>query len=203
MSTVLHEERLQAVLDVLHLAGARSVADLGCGDGALILRLLDDPGFVRVAGVEQSVTALAALRAALARRDGDAGSRVTLIEGSMLDPRPELAGYDAVTMVETIEHLPPDQLSRLERAVFDVIAPKVTIITTPNAQYNALLGVPAHRLRHPEHMFEWGRDRFRQWAEGVAARNRRRWLVRDIAGVREGVGGASQMAVFLDPDLVI
>ncbi|MFC4724449.1 methyltransferase domain-containing protein [Glycocaulis abyssi] len=174
MSTVLHEERLQAVLDVLHLTGARSVADLGCGDGALILRLLDDPGFVRVAGVEQSVTALGVLRAALARRDGDAGSRVTLIEGSMLDPRPELAGYDAVTMVETIEHLPPDQLSRLERAVFDVIAPKVTIITTPNAEYNALLGVPAHRFRHPEHMFEWDRARFRGWAEGVAARHGRR-----------------------------
>ncbi|KPP83269.1 MAG: hypothetical protein HLUCCA04_04095 [Oceanicaulis sp. HLUCCA04] len=203
MSTALHEERLQAVMDVLRITGARSVADLGCGDGALLLRLIDDPAFVRLVGVEQSVTALGALRAALAVLDEAIRDRVTLVEGSMLDPHRQLAGFDAVVMVETIEHLPPDQLSRWERAVFDVIAPKTVIITTPNAGYNPLLGVPAHRFRHPGHKFEWDRPRFRQWAEGVAGRHRRRWLVRDIAGVREDIGGASQMAVFLDPDLVI
>lgn len=203
MSTPLHEERLQAVMDALRLAGARSVVDMGCGDGALLLRLVKDTTFVRLAGVEQSVMALGALRAALAVLDVDVRDRVTLVEGSMLEPRRELAGMDAVTMVETIEHLPPDQLSRWEQAVFSVIRPKAVIITTPNAEYNAVLGVPAHRFRHPEHMFEWDRPRFRQWAEGVAARHRRRWLVRDIAGVREDVGGASQMAIFLDPDLVI
>lgn len=203
MSSALHEERLQAVIDVLSLTGARSVADLGCGEGALLLRLADDPVFERIAGLEQSAGALAVLRAALAGRGETVRSRVTLLEGSMLDPHPELAGFDAVAMVETIEHLPPDQLSRWEQAVFDVIAPKTVIITTPNAAYNPVLGVPAHRFRHPEHMFEWDRPRFRQWAEGVAARHRRRWLVRDIAGVREHIGGTSQMAVFLDPDLVI
>ena len=87
--------------------------------------------------------------------------------------------------------------------MFGVIGPKAVVITTPNAEYNGLLGVPPHRFRHPEHLFEWDRVRFRRWAEGVAARNRRRWLVRDIAGVREGVGGSSQMAIFLRPDLVI
>ncbi|WP_439634193.1 methyltransferase [Glycocaulis sp.] len=203
MSTALHEERLQAVMDVLRLTSARSVADLGCGDGALLLRLAKDPAFVRLAGIEQSVTALGALRAALAVLDENIRNRVTLIEGSMLEPRPELAGVDAVVMVETIEHLPPDQLSRWEKAVFDIIAPKLVVITTPNAEYNPLLGVPVHRFRHPEHTFEWDRARFRAWAEGVAARHNRRWLVRDIAGVRDGVGGASQMAIFFDPDLVI
>ena len=168
MSTALHEERLQAVMDVLRITGARSVADLGCGDGALLLRLIDDPAFVRLVGVEQSVTALGALRAALAVLDEAIRDRVTLVEGSMLDPHRQLAGFDAVVMVETIEHLPPDQLSRWERAVFDVIAPKTVIITTPNAGYNPLLGVPAHRFRHPGHKFEWDRPRFRQWAEGVA-----------------------------------
>lgn len=203
MTTPLHEERLQAVMAVLRLTGARSVADLGCGDGALMLRLLDDPLIERVAGVEQSPAALTALKAALAARGHAGREGVSIIEGSMLDPRPELAGYDAVVMVETIEHLPPGQLSQWESAVFDVIAPSVVVITTPNAEYNPVLGVPPHRFRHREHMFEWDRPRFRKWVESVAVRRGQRWLVRDIAGVREGLGGASQMAVFLRPDLVI
>jgi SAM-dependent methyltransferase len=203
MNTALHEERLQAVVDVLRLTRVRSVVDLGCGDGALLLRLLDDPDFERLAGVEQSVTALGALRATLALRERPVRLRVTLHEGSMLDARPELAGYDAVTMVETIEHLPPDQLSRWEHAVFTTIRPKATIITTPNSEYNPVLGVPAHRFRHPDHTFEWDRERFRQWVAGVAARHGQRWIVRDIAGVRADIGGASQMGVFLHPDLVI
>ena len=110
MTTPLHEERLQAVMDVLHLTGARSVADLGCGDGALLLRLLDNPAIERIAGVEQSVAALTALKGALALREEATRDRVTIIDGAMLDPQPVLAGYDAVVMVETIEHLPPDQL---------------------------------------------------------------------------------------------
>lgn len=203
MSTALHQERLQAVIDVLALTGARSVADLGCGDGALILRLVEDPAFMRIAGLEQAPAPLAALKAKLDTLDAGSRARVEVLEGSMLDPPRALAGVDAVTMVETLEHLPPGQLSRLERGIFRIIRPRCVIITTPNAEYNPVLGVPVHRFRHPEHLFEWDRARFRDWAEGVARRQRWRWLVRDIAGVREDVGGASQMAVFLHPDLVI
>ena len=49
-----------------------------------------------------------------------------------------------------------------------ILRRRPSIVTTPNGEFNALLGVPAHRFRHPDHRFEWGRAKFRTWAEGVA-----------------------------------
>jgi len=69
-------------------------------------------------------------------------------------------------------------------------------ITTPNNEFNPLLGVPAHRFRHPGHRFEWDRRAFRRWADGVAARYRYLCACQDIAGQHPDLGGASQMARF-------
>ena len=81
-------------------------------------------------------------------------------------------------------------------AVFRAMRPATVVITTPNADFNALLGVPGHRLRRPDHRFEWGRARFRCWAEGVARRNGYAVACRDLAGAHPLHGGASQMALF-------
>jgi small RNA 2'-O-methyltransferase len=100
-----------------------------------------------------------------------------------------LGGFDAAILVETIEHIEPDKLSRLERALFRDMRPATVIVTTPNSDFNALLGVPGHRMRHRDHRFEWGSDRFRAWAGGVASRN-------GYEAACENVAGGTQMAVF-------
>ena len=49
--------------------------------------------------------------------------------------------------------------------------PRAVVLTTPNAEYNALFGGrPAVRFRHRDHRFEWTREEFRAWAEGVCGR---------------------------------
>lgn len=194
MTTWLHEERLRAVLAAVEACGAQSVADLGCGRGDLLVRLADMPGMARVTGLDLSRASLDALRARLAATP--AAAAVTLVHGSLTDAGAELAGHDCATLVEVIEHLDPARLSALERAVFARMRPRRVIVTTPNAEFNPLLGVPASRRRHPGHRFEWPRARFRQWAEAVAARNGYRAACTDIAGCHPDLGGASQMAVF-------
>lgn len=194
MTSWLHEERLKAVLGAIRASGARSVLDLGCGDGDLILRLLGEPGIGRIAGIDVSLPALERLRAELETRDG--GARVTLLHGSMIAPPPGLTGFDCAALVETIEHLAPEMLSRLETALFGALRPRSVTITTPNAEFNALLGVKPGRFRRPDHRFEWGRARFRAWAAGVAAREGYEVAHEDIAGRHPVLGGASQMAVF-------
>ena len=54
----LQERRIAAVIDALHRAGARSVVDLGCGDGDLVVALARDASVERVAGSDVSVREL-------------------------------------------------------------------------------------------------------------------------------------------------
>ena len=187
--TWMHDQRLEAVIGALRSAGAETIVDLGCGDGPLLVRLAHEPAIRRIVGVDVSADALAALRKRLAAAPQEVRRKVELRHASMTEASEGLTGFDAAILVETIEHIEPDRLSLVERAVFRDMRPASVIITTPNSDYNALLGVPGHRMRHPDHRFEWGSARFRAWAGGVATRN-------GYAVTCENVAGGTQMAVF-------
>ena len=197
MTTPLHEQRLNAVHGVVRARGARSVLDLGCGDGAFLTRLLAEPHIERIVGIDASHDALQRLRARLETLTAHRpGARVELIHGSMTEARGAFAGFDCAVMLETVEHIDPQRLSVLEHAVFATLRPAVVVITTPNAEFNPLLGIAANRFRHPDHRFEWGRSKFRDWTQGVARRNGYRVACSDLAGRHPEYGGASQMGVF-------
>lgn len=197
-TTDLHRERFDAVIEMLRWSGARSIADLGCGEGELLLRCAAELEVERLAGMEADPARLAVLKTALAQQPAGA-VEIALFGGSLLEPEPALAGYDAVLLVEVIEHVDPDRLSAVETAVFARMRPGLVIVTTPNVEYNPVLGVPPHRFRHPDHRFEWDRAKFRSWAEGVAARQGYRAGFADIAGRATPEGRSTQMAVFRRP----
>ena len=190
MTTWWHGERLGAVLEAVRATGARSVLDLGCGAGDFLALLVGEPQVERIVGIDLAEASLAKARVRLA------DARVTIRAGSMLEADATLAGFDCAVMVETIEHVDPGDLHLLERAVFGTMRPRHAIVTTPNAEFNGLLGVPKGRFRHPDHRFEWDRARFRRWAGGVAGRCGYRVAFRDVGGAHPDLGGASQMALF-------
>jgi small RNA 2'-O-methyltransferase len=194
MATWWHSERLEAVLSALRGAKAARVLDLGCGSGDLMLPLLDLPQVSAIVGLDLDRTALARCRARVAAHPRGAIAEVR--EASMTEAHPDLAGYDCACLVETIEHLPLSALPALEKAVFGVMRPAMVLVTTPNAEFNDLLGVPRTRFRRPDHMFEWTRAQFCAWAEGVMVRQGYALRTTDIAGAHPDLGGASQMAVF-------
>ncbi len=196
MTTALHEARFAAVLEIVLASGARTVLDLGCGDGGLLLRLAEAPAIERLVGIDKSPDALAALRQKLDVMLPAVTAKVTLREGSYARPDPALRGFDAAIMIETIEHIEPGHLSAVEHAVFQRLAPRLVVVTTPNADFNPLLGVPEHRMRHPDHRFEWGRERFAGWAEKVARRHGYRATLHALGGSHPTLGGPSQMAIF-------
>ena len=199
MTSWMHEDRLQAALDVVLASGARSVLDLGCGDGDLFVRLAAQPGITRLVGVDICADSLARLKARLARLP-EVSAQVDLRLGSMTTAQPALTGFDCAVLIETIEHIDPAHLSQLERALFGQMRPGMAVITTPNAEFNTLLGVPKHRFRHPDHRFEWDRARFQTWGARVAGAFGYRVAFSDIAGQHPDLGGASQMAVFTQAD---
>ncbi len=195
MTSWLHEERLKAVLAVMQASGAARVLDLGCGDGDLFVRLVEDPRYEELVGIDVCRASLGRLRQRLTEHDLRV-ARLDLREASMIEPPADLEGFDCALLVETIEHLDPGHLSKLEQALFRRLRPRMAVITTPNADFNPLLGVPPHRMRHPGHRFEWGRAKFRAWCDRAADVAGYVACVLDIAGHHPRLGGASQMAVF-------
>ena len=127
--TSLHEERLDFVLRTLKSTGARRVLDLGCGSGSLLYRMLADPQFESITGLEDSGVSLQQARAVLAEYLCEETPRIRLVRGSYAESNPALTGYDAAAMVETIEHVRPEQLSRVERAVFGEYRPGYLFMT--------------------------------------------------------------------------
>jgi 3' terminal RNA ribose 2'-O-methyltransferase Hen1 len=188
----LEEDRHRAVLEALLAAGARSVLDLGCGEGLLLARMLDQPQFRRIAGLDRSAAALACARLLASQND----VRLTLIHGSFTQANERLQGFDAAIMVETIEHVDPRELSAVEQAVFGCYRPKLVLLTTPNAEYNVLYGMAPGEFRDPDHRFEWDRARFKRWARGVAARNGYRVRFGEIGEVHPFRGRETQLAKF-------
>ncbi len=196
-ATDLHNERLEKITQILLEGGAESVLDLGCGSGDLLVRLSEEDQFRQIVGIDTSQEALAAARNLLAQQDCQPDNqRVSLYHDSFTALVEELTGFDAAVMLETIEHIDPQRLSAVERAVFAGYAPRMVLITTPNLEYNPLHGLPEGTLRHQDHRFEWTRDKFRRWAEGVAGRNGYRVVFEDIGPVDLLRGSSTQMAVF-------
>jgi small RNA 2'-O-methyltransferase len=197
MPTELHEERLETVKAVLLDSGATSVLDLGCGTGELLVRLIGAPSLAHIVGVDPSASALSIARAQLIRAGGcpDRG-RVLLLRGSCTEYDHRLEGFDAAALIETVEHIEPERLSRMESILFRRYRPRTVVITTPNRDYNPVHGVPEGGMRHRDHRFEWGRSPFRKWATGVAGRSGYQVTVSGIGTAHPRYGSSTQMAIF-------
>ena len=157
------------------------ILDLGCGDCKLLALLAPDSRFTELVGVDASPRQLVLAETRLKEVNRRQPGRVRLLQGSLVYRDQRLQGFDAVALVEVIEHLDPPRLATMERVVFEFAAPRLIVVTTPNAEYNVQFAtLAAERLRHRDHRFEWRRHEFQQWAERVARRFGYRFEVTDL-----------------------
>jgi 3' terminal RNA ribose 2'-O-methyltransferase Hen1 len=189
--------RAAAVLGVLRDAGARSVADLGCGDGKLLAALLADAAFTRVIGADVSARALEMAARRLARMAERQQDRAELLQSSLVYTDERLRGLDAAVLMEVIEHIDPPRLPAMARTVFGFAAPATVVVTTPNAEHNARYAALAPgAFRHRDHRFEWTRAQFRDWAAGVAAAYGYAARFLPVGSDDPEVGSPTQLAIF-------
>lgn len=193
----LNRQRHEAVRAVLHEVGASRVIDLGCGSGAFLRALLEDPAYTEVAGVDVSVQSLeiAARRLRLDTLGDRQRSRVRLFQGALTYRDQRFEGYDAAVLMEVVEHVDPSRLPALVDVVFGHARPHVVLVTTPNAEYNPRYEGLAG-MRHPDHRFEWTRAEFAAWCEEVASAHGYAVELRGIGDVDPEVGTPTQLGVF-------
>jgi 3' terminal RNA ribose 2'-O-methyltransferase Hen1 len=195
----LHTQRLNLVAARLKALDAKSILDLGCGEGKLLRRLLAERAFERITGMDVSHRALeiAAARLRLDRLPERPRKRIHLMQGSLLYRDKRLSGFDAAALVEVIEHLDRPRLIALERVLFEFARPRHVIITTPNREYNVLFSsLPRNAMRHSDHRFEWTRAEFAEWAGATGERFGYQVSIEPVGPVDAQHGAPSQMAVF-------
>lgn len=195
----LWEQRIGAILSVLRSVGAKTVIDLGCGEGKLLKALLEDRSFERIVGMDVSwrILETASKRLRLDELIPLQRKRIELIHGSLMYKDKRLAGFDAATVAEVIEHLDAPRLAAFERVLFENARPKTVLTTTPNAEYNPLFpSLASGKFRHKDHRFEWTRSEFERWASANA--DRFGYKVRFVGvGTPDPIAGApTQMGVF-------
>jgi 3' terminal RNA ribose 2'-O-methyltransferase Hen1 len=200
----LHDQRLQKVLSVIKETGAKRVVDLGCGEGKLLRLFLAEKQFETILGMDVSWRSLETAKERLQFDElpERQRSRIELIQGSLTYRDQRLSGFDAAAIVEVIEHLDAPRLATFERIVFEFARPKHVVLTTPNAEYNAVFGtLPAGEFRHGDHRFEWKRAEFESWASRVAERFGYAIRFESLGPEDAERGAPTQMAVFTQKEV--
>lgn len=194
----LNTQRQNAVIDTLKSLGARTVIDLGCGEGRLLKLILDNkelPGLTSLSGMDVSGRSLTILGRRL--RQSIEQNKVNVFQGSLTYRDGRLKGFEAATCVEVIEHLDADRLPAFEKVVFAEARPRAVIVTTPNIEYNVKFETLRNgKLRHRDHRFEFTRKEFDSWCRSLAERYGYRYAISPIGDLDESVGAPTQMAVF-------
>jgi 3' terminal RNA ribose 2'-O-methyltransferase Hen1 len=191
--------RREVVVEVLREVGARRVADVGCGEGALVGRLLKEAGVELVVAADVSSVALERLERRLRVEEFSdrQRERLSVIQSSVTYSDERLAGLDAIVLMEVIEHVDPPRLPALGRVVFGAAKPAAVVVTTPNVEHNVRYPALAEgEFRHPDHRFEWTRAEFRAWASQVAAEFGYDVAFRPVGPDDPEVGPPSQLALF-------
>jgi 3' terminal RNA ribose 2'-O-methyltransferase Hen1 len=195
----LNDQRLGSVLAALKNSGSRRVLDLGCGEGKLLQGLLKERQFEEIVGMDVSHRALeiAKDRLNLDHLPEIQRRRIQLLHGSLMYRDKRLAGFDAAAVMEVVEHLDPPRLAAFERVVFECARPATVVLTTPNVEYNVKWEtLPAGKLRHKDHRFEWTRAQFQSWADGIAGRYGYKVRFLPVGPEDSVVGSPTQMGVF-------
>ena len=100
-------------------------------------------------------------------------------------------------MVEVIEHQDPPRLAAFERVLFEFARPQTVIVTTPNVEYNVKFEtLPAGKMRHKDHRFEWTRNEFQSWAGGIGERFGYGVRFLPIGPEDPTLGSPTQMGIF-------
>jgi small RNA 2'-O-methyltransferase len=189
-----HELRLSEAEFLLSSHQAKTVLDLGCGPGDLVARLQDHKQINQIVGVDVSAMALSLAREKI--KAPNSVNRISLIQSCITDLDAQYCHFDAAILLEVIEHIWPNQLSAIEHKVFHILKPRMVIITTPNKDYNPIHGLDDKQMRHPDHKFEWSRQKFKAWCQGICQRSNYLFYHADIGECHFSAGSSSQMALF-------
>ena len=112
---------LEYVIEKLDNVNFETLIDIGCGDGRFLYLLADKYNEKNLTGVDVSSSALSFARAFT--------DNIDFIEGNII--KDDLSQqYDIATLIEVLEHIPPNELPKFLEAVSEVLKNKGKVVIT-------------------------------------------------------------------------
>ena len=168
------------------------------------MALAAEPTIDRVVGVDVSVRELERTQQRLDHSilvpDALREREVSLIASSLVYADRRLRGFDAVAVLEVIEHIDPASIARTSRTrgLRRRLHPRIVVVTTPNREYNALFPKPRRRRCSATSITvsKWTRAEFERWGDAAAGRHGYAVELGSIGDLHATYGAPTQMAVF-------
>lgn len=195
----LHNKRLKIVADKIQELGIKTVLDMGCGEGKLIQLLIKQKQILKIVGTDVAYKELLKAKENLYYEEMSPKQkeRINFFQGSVMYQDKRMVGFEAIAVVEVIEHLELNRLNAFEKVLFQFAQPKYVILTTPNKEFNVLFDkMDNEDMRHEDHRFEWTRKEFKNWTNKISEKHQYNVEILGIGEEDENVGTPSQMAIF-------
>lgn len=195
----LNKLRYKTILDKLKERGVKKVLDLGCGEGKLLRELIREKSFTSVAGMDVSLSVLnkAKERLKLSNMPDALRLKINLFQSSLMYRDSRFQDYDALCVLEVIEHMDVDRLSVFPVVIFECARPTYVLLTTPNSDYNVLFeNLPKGKWRHSDHRFEWTRNEFKDFCGAVSKKYGYSYEIFSIGDENPNYGAPTQGVVF-------
>ena len=157
----LNTMRWNTVLKSLADYDVKSLLDLGCNNGKFLEKVRDKLDINKLAGTDISFKVISVANRKANKKDM---SKIDFFHSSILYKDNRFKGYDAVTVIEVMEHIDKSKLYLFEKILFGYINPRIIILTTPNKDYNEnYKNLDSKGLRHFDHRFEFTKEEFKNW----------------------------------------
>ncbi|KOP72420.1 methyltransferase type 12 [Lysinibacillus sp. FJAT-14745] len=190
LNTLRYEKIVETIKN---LPQKSSIVDLGSGEGKLSSLLAYVKGIDELLAVEPSE---AAMKKAIKRFEG--------LEDAFVTPKPtwgSLFYYDArlqhkdvIVLCEVIEHINEERLPKIMAMLLTQYSPQTLIVTTPNAEYNAVYELD--EMRHDDHRFEWTRKQFQEWCHAMNRNEQYELSFTGIGDQHDIYGQPTQMCIY-------
>ena len=100
----------------------KKMIDVGCGDGRLVFEVSKHMPKVDVSGVDYSAQAISFAKAF--------NPKITFYTGDITDPSFSVGKYDTATLVETLEHIPPETIKKFVKGLHNLLDDRGHLIVT-------------------------------------------------------------------------
>lgn len=190
----LNIQRYEMIAKKVAALHPKKVIDMGAGEGKLSKILAQNTSISQLYSVDPSNHAITQMKRSFA--DENFVITPTIKWGSLYYEDETFSQADVFILCEVIEHINEERLPQIMKLITQNYTPKHLIITTPNAEYNAVYNLDD--MRHDDHRFEWTRQQFQIWCQNIAPNYNCEFS--GIGDVHEQHGTPTQMCIMTRSD---